>query len=177
MEISGKKELRKHFMEIRNGIKRSSREAVWESLKENPRFKKAKKIFCYVSAGSEPDTWLLMEEILKSGKTLAVPKCLDKKGNMEAVEIKSFSELKPGYFGIMEPEDGRMIEKPEIDLCIVPGLSFDRESYRLGYGGGYYDRFLFGSEIYSVGICFKELYKEKLPRETNDISVNEVVVV
>ena len=69
------------------------------------------------------------------------------------------------------------LEKEEIDLCIVPGLSFDKNGFRLGYGGGYYDRFLENTNMYAIGICFKELVADKLPREENDISVNEVIII
>ena len=172
-----KKELRKNFLKIRNEIKRDSAETVMSKLKENKHFKCAKTVFCYVSAGSEPDTWLILEEILKSGKFLAVPKCLDKIGKMVAIKIESLSDLKEGSFGIKEPVCGKRCEKSEIDLCIVPGLAFDKEGFRLGYGGGYYDRFLQGKDIYSIGICFTELVLERLPREENDIAVNEVIYI
>lgn len=172
-----KKELRKHFIGIRNKISRNSAVLVFEALEENPRFKTAKNVFCYVSAGSEPDTNLILQQILKRNKRLLVPKCLDKKGNMVAVEIKSLNELTIGSFGIKEPTKGQIVETTEIDLCIVPGLSFDKEGYRLGYGGGYYDRFLHDTNIYSIGICFKECKSETLPREENDIAVNEVIYI
>lgn len=172
-----KKNLRKQFLDIRNKIERNSAEAVFLAVKNNEFYRSAKKVFCYVSAGSEPDTFLLMEEILRAGKKLFVPKCLDKKGNMAAVEIKSLADLEVGTFGILEPEKKSGVDKKELDLCIVPGLSFDKEGFRLGYGGGYYDRFLENEEIYSIGLCFKECKAEKLPREEKDISVNEVVYI
>jgi len=172
-----KKELRKEFLKRRNEINRESAEVVVAKLNENEHFKEAKTIFCYVSAGSEPDTSLVLEEILKSGKVLAVPKCLDKNGNMAAIKIKSLSELIVGSFGIKEPVCGEVCKKSEIDLCVVPGLSFDKDGFRLGYGGGYYDRFLKEKDVYSIGICFNELYSERLPREENDIAVDEVLYI
>lgn len=175
--VMGKKELRKKYLDLRNKIEKKSEKILIDLLKEKEVFKNAKTIFCYVSAGGEPETDLLLDYILKSGKTLAVPKCLDKKGNMEAVEIKSLDDISEGFFGIREPKEGRFLDKEEIDLCIVPGLSFDREGFRLGYGGGYYDRFLENTNIYTIGVCFKELAVEKLPREENDISVNEVLII
>lgn len=176
--ISGEKKLlRKHFLNIRNGIKRNSAGEVKNTLKNNIYYNEAKKIFCYVSAGSEPETNLLLEEILKSGKTLAVPRCLDKKGNMAAIEIRSLDVLEEGCFGIKEPKEGRVMERKDFDLCIVPGLAFDGEGRRLGYGGGYYDRFLEGGSVYSIGLCFKECKAEKLPAEENDVPVNEVIFI
>lgn len=172
-----KKELRKKYLNIRNKIERQSKKVVIDLLKEKEVFENAKTVFCYVSAGSEPDTFLLLDYILKEGKTLAVPKCLDKKGNMAAVEINSLDDISEGFFGIREPKEGRIVEKEEIDLCIVPGLSFDKEGFRLGYGGGYYDRFLENTNIYTIGVCFEECVTDKLPREENDISVNEVISI
>ena len=172
-----KKELRKKYLELRNKIKRNSCKEVVDLIKDNEAFKNAKTIFCFVSAGSEPCTDLLIDYILKNGKTLAVPKCIDKKGNMAAVEIKSLDDISEGFFGIREPKEGRILEKEEIDLCIVPGLSFDNDGFRLGHGGGYYDRFLENTNIYTIGICFEELVSDKLPREENDIAVNEVIII
>lgn len=172
-----KKELRKKYLDLRNKIEGKSQKILIDLLKENEVFENAKTIFCYVSAGSEPKTDLLLDYILKTGKTLAVPKCLDKKGNMAAIEIKSLDDIREGFFGIREPKEGRVVEKEEIDLCIVPGLSFDKDGFRLGYGGGYYDRFLENTNMYTIGICFEELFADKLPREENDIAVSEVIII
>lgn len=172
-----KEELRKYYFNIRKELNKKPQELVLEKLKNNSEFIKAKCVFCYVSAEKEPDTWLLLEEILKMKKILAVPKCLDKKGNMTAVEIDNLAALKKGCFGIYEPESGREIKKEEIDLCIVPGLAFDKKGFRLGYGGGYYDRFLKNGKFYSIGLCFSETFAKCLPKDEFDIPVDEVVIV
>ena len=175
--MENKKVLRKKFMEIRNNINRESACLVRDGILKNSVYKEAKCVFCYVSLGSEPDTMLIIKEILKSDKKLCVPKCVDKNGNMIAVEIKSTKDLKDGFFGIKEPVSGEEISKENIDFCIVPGLSFDEKGFRLGYGGGYYDKFLKDNKIYTVGICFKECRSDILPTEETDISVNDVLYI
>lgn len=172
-----KKELRKKFINARNNIIKETKFSVAEKVCSLSEYKNAECVFCYVSKKGEADTTLLLERILLDKKRLLVPRCTDKCGNMEAVEIKALSWLKEGYYGIKEPEKGEVTEKSEIDLCIVPGIAFDEDGYRIGYGGGYYDRFLKDIKAYTVGICFKELKAESIPKEENDISVNNVIFV
>ncbi len=172
-----KKELRKKYLDIRNSLARKSGDAVLAGAAAFEKYNRAKTVFCYVSAGSEADTKKLLSDILGCGKTLAVPRCIDKNGNMEAVKIKSLSELKKGAFGISEPTGGEVIDKKDIDLAFVPGIAFDKSGFRLGYGGGFYDRYLENSGIYSIGVCFEELFVSKLPTDENDQKVNALIII
>ena len=163
-DLSSKKELRRELLKRRKEVNNPDAErAVFEKVITEDVFLSAEVIFCYVSYGSEMGTRLLIREILRQGKTLVVPKCVDDKGHMIGVEIKSEDDLKSGMYGILEPE-GCEFEKEKIDLAIVPGIAFDKEGIRLGYGKGYYDRFLKGLKGETIGICHKELVFEKLPR-------------
>lgn len=174
-EISQKNELRRELLKRRCEVNNPDAErAVFEKIIKEEAYLSAEVIFCYVSYGTEVGTRNLIREILRVGKTLVVPKCIDDKGHMIGVEIKSEDELKCGMYAIPEPE-GEEFDKKKIDLAIVPGVAFDREGFRLGYGKGYYDRFLKGISAKTIGICHKELLFDKLPRGEYDIPVDKVI--
>ncbi len=174
-ELSLKNELRRELLKRRGEVNNSEAErAVFEKIIKEDAFLTAEVIFCYVSYGSEVGTRLLIRESLRLGKTLVVPKCTDYNGHMIGIEIKSEDDLKKGMFGIFEPE-GEEFEREKIDLAIVPGIAFDKEGFRLGYGKGYYDRFLKGLKAKTIGICHKHLLFDKLPRGKYDIPVGKVI--
>lgn len=130
-------------------------------------------VFCYVSGADECATDEILSFCLKRGIPLAVPFC-EERGVMTARIISSLSQLKQGYFGLMEPpKDAPVLETP--DLVIVPGLAFDREGFRLGRGGGYYDRWLAGFGGDTIGLCRNDRLLEHLPRDAWDVPVCAVV--
>ena len=90
-------------------------------------------------------------------------------------KLKSQGELKDGMYGIKEPVSDVPCDKKSIDLAIIPALAFDTKGFRLGYGKGYYDRFLADTDINTIGICHKELLVPKLPHDEFDISVDKVI--
>lgn len=116
----------------------------------------ASLILTYVSTAIEVDTKGLIERAFLDGKRVGVPRCVPGTRQMEFYEIKSLDELKPGTFGVLEPDPDpeRLLPADPGGLCIVPGLCFDNDGYRLGYGKGYYDRFLSGYTGFTVGICY-----------------------
>lgn len=134
-----------------------------------PEYIKAKFIFIFVGVKDEIDTKPLIEASLAAGKTVAVPKC-KKNSVMDAVVIKSLNDLKSGYFGLLEPIDSSHILMPsEIDFAIIPCLSCDTRGNRLGYGGGYYDRYLSGAAFPYAVVCRDESISESIPTESFDI--------
>ncbi|MCL2391096.1 MAG: 5-formyltetrahydrofolate cyclo-ligase [Oscillospiraceae bacterium] len=142
------------------------------SLKE---FTAAKSIMLYCSIGNEPDTLALAKAALAAGKNVAFPFCL-KKGIMQAHHVRSLNELKPALLGIpAPPESSPIIERDKLDLIIVPALIFDKARYRLGYGGGYYDRYLDGINAYTVGITRHRLLRDEVPRAPHDVAVDCLV--
>ena len=166
--------LRKELLSLRKSGKCGS--VSIEMLKNYPEFLNAKTVFCYISAHGEVETHSLIEELLKE-KTVAVPYCVDSNGHMIASKITSLDELKDGKFGIPEPILPKEFPKTEIDFVIVPGVAFDKDGYRLGYGKGYYDRFLCDISPYKLGVCREEFYLEKLPHGQHDIKMDNILVI
>lgn len=162
-------------------------------------YKNAETILCYIASRSEPETRPIIEDALASGKRVACPRCTDSAGHMDFRYISGFSQLVPGRFGLLEPDPvlcpvydrrgdiagdagagaGRGIpDKRDTQnniLCIVPGLSFDLAGGRLGYGKGYYDRFLAEFAGISAGICYEMMLSEELPRGEHDRNVDIIV--
>ena len=135
----------------------------------------ARKTMIYHSVGREPDTLRTIDSAYALGKSVALPRCY-KGGVMEAREIKGLEALVPGMLGIPAPPDSAALIKPEeFELIFVPGLMFDESGYRLGYGGGYYDRYLSETSAFTVGLARDRLVTDKLPREPHDISVKCLV--
>ena len=163
---------RKEILKIRKSL--PQRKADINAFESNTFFKKASVVFCYVSFENEISTLDLIKELLKE-KRVVVPYCTDKNGTMICVEIKSIAELKIGSYGILEPCNPIEFDKKEIDLCIVPGLAFDSFGGRIGFGKGYYDRFLSSANAYKIGICHKELFFGSVPKDEFDIFMDEVI--
>lgn len=166
-----KLEIRKKFREIRRNIKPA---AVTEKIYAAECYRLAEKIFIFVSFGSEIDTLPFINRALEDNKNVAVP-VMQSEGNMVFIKISSLSELIPNKYGIPEPkyDTKKIIIADSNTLIAVPGLAFDREKYRIGYGGGYYDRYL-SENMYmaAVGMCYEKQLTDRLPREETDIPVD-----
>lgn len=150
-------------------------ELILEKLLACEQIKNSDVFFCYVNYKSEVDTKKLILELLRQGKTVAVPLTLEKKKKLVAVTISNIEkDLEPGYCTILEPKKelaGRScIDPGEIDIIIVPGSVFDKCCGRMGYGGGFYDRFIDyqAPEALRVGLCFDLQLIEKLKLESHD---------
>ena len=146
--MTNKTEIRKYIKEMKKNLTeeeirlRSNR--IAKKLFAQPFYEQAECIYLYVSYNEEIDTVGIIEHILEDKKRVAVPKVVDK--NMEFHEITSLDQLSEGAFGIQEPTVNKPVsEDPEwasSNLMIIPGLAFDKNGSRIGYGGGYYDRYL-----------------------------------
>lgn len=145
-----------------------------QKIKALKEFRKARIIAIYYPMANEIDLSELLEEKFK---TWVIPKALGA-SVMVFFETNNFQDLTPGRYGVMEPpSSNRFIKKDAIDLVITPALAFDKNKYRLGRGGGYYDKLL--SELpetsTTIGICFKELNKDQLPTEDHDKPVDILI--
>ena len=142
------------------------------SLKE---YTAARSIMIYYSVEREIDTLMIADAALAAGKTVAFPYCY-RGGIMDAKIVDSLGELEVSMLGIPAPlESARVIAPAELDLIIVPALAYDLEGYRIGYGGGYYDRYLVNLDAFTVGLARERLVKDRFPREAHDIAVKCVI--
>ena len=143
-----------------------------------PNFKSAKVIGAYYPKGSEVNTLNILSKVLEGQKILALPATLgDKIFFYKISNIKDLGDqLILSKFGIKEPSPSSAEPVDEIDMIIVPGIAFDRNGYRLGYGRGYYDRYLQNKKcVFSLGLAFEiQLLNNNLPREHFDRRVNAV---
>jgi len=132
-------------------------------------------VHAYIPMGNEIDIKPLLEKLLQNNTTVVVPKTL-KKRKLEHLVLESFSNLEAGVYGTSHPKNGTVFTG-EIDLVIVPGLAFDTENYRLGYGGGYYDTFLAEhSKAYTVGIGYPFQKVNSVPKEVHDACLSTVLI-
>ncbi len=141
---------------------------VCERLMRSPEYGRAGAIFCFVGFGAEIDTRPFLWRAAAEGKRICVPRCRDG-GEMDAVMIRGEEDLSPGTLGIPEPPPGfPAADIGEIGLAVVPCLAADGEGWRLGRGGGYYDRFLARFHGETLLLCPEKLVLPRVPRETWD---------
>ncbi len=137
------------------------------------QYKKSKTIMFFVSFNSEAYTHDMIRKSLKD-KTVVVPKVVHHE--IEPSVIIDFDNLISGKFGILEPIDVIKIAYKNIDLVLVPGIAFDKEGHRIGYGFGYYDRFLRKvPKAIKIGLAFDFQVADKIPREEHDAPVDLIV--
>jgi 5-formyltetrahydrofolate cyclo-ligase len=130
------------------------------------------RCFCFVSGKNECSTQPVIEHCLSNGIPLAVPLC-EGGGIMTARMLTELSQLSAGKYGIMEPpSDAAVMTDPSV--VIVPGICFDSEGFRLGRGGGYYDRYLTGRNCLKIGLCRSSRLTVALPRDGWDIPVDVI---
>jgi len=151
-----------------------------DNLISTGQFHKAQTIMFYLAMLQEIDTADSMQAAWQQKKTVVVPKVFWDRKEMRAVRINSFDEeFSQAIAGLRNPKSSDEVSIEEIDLIIVPGLAFDRWGYRLGRGGGYYDKFLADKKLRAnkCGFCFAEqlLKEDNLPISKNDINVDLVV--
>ena len=141
------------------------------------QYNKTDCLLCYVSTDIEVDTRRIIQQALEDGKKVAVPRCVPGTRLMEFYYIHSLSELSDGAFGVLEPtpDPERLLTDLSRGLCLIPALCYDLQGYRLGYGKGYYDRFLasFGGSL--VGLCYSDCIESHLPHGRYDRPVETLV--
>ena len=168
-----KRKLRRELIERRRAMDKTAKEAadkdIFEQLK--PLVDNAGAVFTYASTDIEVDTRRLIAYCLERKIPVALPVSGD---TLSFYYINDVSELKKGRFGIDEPPADRPANADENTLCIVPALCADGEGLRLGYGRGYYDRFLSGFPGKSVIICYSG-FKREVPAEPHDFGANLTV--
>lgn len=176
-----KKELRQQFKKQLSSIDKCTFEQysylIAKQLVQLQEFKEANTIAITLSRFPEVDTWQIIRNGWQLGKRIVVPKCFPQTKEMVFKEITSFTQLESVYFGLFEPIEGQTIEVPkaELDLIIVPGMAFTSDGYRLGFGGGYYDRYLQDFKGTTISLAFSSQIHNNLPIENHDIPVKTII--
>ena len=174
-----KKKLRKQMLSMRAKLSKPFKQkydewicdALWTIIKRYD----FKTVHCYLPMGQEINITPLIEKMLIENVTVITPKTLPKR-KLQNLVLNSLDELEKGVFGTSHPSNAKEFQG-QYDLIIVPGLSFDELNYRLGYGGGYYDGFMADyPNARKIGIFYPFQKSEKVPVESHDLKLDEVLV-
>ena len=173
-----KKELRSQI----KAAKKAMSEAQIEDLSRNlclqflqtDEYRNANTIYGYLPYNQEVRTWSLLEQAIKDGKKVAVPKVYG--DEMRFIYMDDLKAVFEGYAGIPEPIADEPVADDPTALVLMPGLAFDKEGHRIGYGGGFYDRFLENEPNHpTVALCYNFQLLEHLDTEEHDIPVDRVL--
>ncbi len=152
---------------------------ILDRVRTLPEWTGLQTVLVYLPLPGEVDTWPLIRELWGRGaRTLAPCCCPERAGEMDFLEFRSKDELLPGRYDILEPDRRVCIQcaPHDADAVLVPALAFDRDGYRLGFGGGYYDRLLsrLDPHTLTIGPAFHATLQDRLPREAHDQPVRVV---
>lgn len=168
---------------LEEALRKIADRQILDRICQQEAYQQADLLLVYVNYKSEVNTTQLIQRALLEGKRVAVPKVMDKNGSMEFYEIESLEQLEKGYQGILEPviehrkcisletESGR-------SLMILPGAVFDCRGNRIGYGGGFYDRYLERHSIaglYTIAVCYEVQVVEHIPTDIHDYPVDCII--
>ena len=178
-----KERLRKRVLATRTGLDRGqvkvSGQAILKRVLGLEAYRRAKLVHTYVSSKeNEVDTRALIGTCLAQGKRVAVPVVMPGTKTLSHALIDSLDQLVVGPYGLAQPDPAEATRLPaeaRIDLVVVPGLAFDRRGQRIGWGGGYYDRFLAQVQAVKIGLCYDALVLDCIPGEPHDVPVDMVV--
>ena len=171
MELD-KKQLRKKLIQMRLTFDENQKQShfIIEKLKKDVHFKQSKKIGIYLSYRNEVDTWKLIQEF-KEKKEFYVPIVR----GQEMYFTKYKEPMQKNKYGILEPNEKIENNKNKLDLMIVPLVGYNQDNYRLGYGGGYYDRYLKKYKGYTIGLAYTFQYLKDYQPESFDIPLNQII--
>ena len=173
---SEKTSLREFLLEKRDGtsfdLMKIASKSILKKLKKIESFRNAQKIGAYYPIGSEILTQDIMQEALSEGKEVFLPKVIGK--NMEFRKIENFSNLENGSFDIMEPRNECPVDN-NLDVILVPTVGISPTGVRLGYGHGFYDRFLAENKIETISLTLEKQIIKNIPRSNHDVIINWIV--
>lgn len=174
--VLDKKELRRYMIKKRLNLDEKDyhqrSDLIINRLKNNEFFKKAKNIGIYFSYRHEVETISLIKEII-SEKNIYAPKIHGR--DMNFIKITNLSNLVKNQYGILEPIGNEIVNKKQLDLLIVPLVAYDKDYNRLGYGGGYYDRFLMDYQGQTIGLAFSFQKVQHLAIEDYDLPLDMII--
>lgn len=166
--------LRKKYKEKRDNIKNkvTKDNLIYQKVINNKDILSSKTLLIYISINNEVDTIKIINYFLNT-KNIAVPKIID--NDMFFCYVTNLNELTSGKYNIPEPTNENIVTDFDNAICIVPGICYDKNNYRVGYGKGYYDRFLSKNKIKTIGLCYKECMIEKIDNDKYDYKIDEVI--
>ena len=171
-----KSALRKHLLEKRDATSAELRdiasEKIHENLKKNSSFINAQNIACYFPIGSEVNTHNIILDILKQGKNLLLPRIID--NDIEFYIVSNLERLEKGSFEIMEPKDSCERAK-KIDCILIPTVGISKLGVRLGYGKGYYDRFLSSTDAVKISLTYSKQIVKSIPSDSHDVKIDWII--
>ena len=178
-----KKGLRKAMLQKRNRLEKNyldrANEKITKDFLASSDYCDCSNIFIYISYSSEVDTQRIIDRALADGKKVLVPRTFPERKEMIALQISNFNtQLCQTCTGILEPNfvDKNAFPPEQIDLIIVPGVAFDPRGYRIGYGGGYYDKYLsLATKAKKIGFAYEESMIEEIPAEEHDQKVDAIL--
>lgn len=150
---------------------------IEQRLFGSPDWKQSSTVSITISKPPELDTWNIIKRGWEEGKTMVVPKCLPEDRRLIFYKLNDFHQLEQSYFNLFEPDPANSVavHNESIELMIVPGLSYTTGGYRLGFGGGYYDRLLSSFSGTTMSLAFEEQMVESLPIESFDMQVSTIL--
>ena len=184
--FNDKKALRKEILTKRSILDAVEKEEkdrkILDRFYDSNYYREAKNIFIYISYDSEINTKGIIKKALRDNKKIYVPRTEFKTRLMDAVEITSLNNLIESEYGILEPSvEEPHIDPNEIDLIVVPGVAFDRNGGRMGYGAGFYDRYFKKinednmKKVIKLALAYDFQILEKIPMNEQDVPVNYII--
>jgi 5-formyltetrahydrofolate cyclo-ligase len=152
--------------------------AIAERLNSIPEFRDARALLIYVSSkDNEVDTLEPIRNALDDNRMVLVPVAMPSTREILWSQLRSLDDLEPSTFGILEPRNDRVrpVEPTEADVAIIPGIAFDAAGHRIGYGGGYYDRFLGKFRGTKIALAYELQIRDSIPIEPHDLPVDVIV--
>lgn len=173
MKHTLRQEVRERCKALTPALRSQKSKIIWEKLKERPEFKSAQKILVYLSKEGEVETHEEIQKLFEK-KDVFAPKIQERV--MSIHPIRSWDNLEPGTFKILEPKNCKSIASKELDLVLVPGIAFDKNGHRIGHGKGHYDRLLKHTSATKIGLAFHEqILDNEVPFEDHDIPMNLII--
>ena len=179
-----KTEIREYYLAKRRGLEDAERaeknEKICKNMLGSATFRYADIILMYYPKPDEIDIRPVAEAARAAGKKIAFPRCNPADHTMVFHYVSSLDELLPGSYNLMEPAESLPAFTPELAekcnvACIVPAVVFDKKGFRIGYGGGYYDRYLAGFRGTKVGFAYRDFIVNSVPHGRFDLTVDVMI--
>lgn len=172
-QIRNEMKVKRRFMK-KNEVAEKSHKAA-EFFLNSEIYKSARVIMLYMPLGNEADTSEIIKRAFEDGKSLVLPVTNEETGKITPVAFEENTFLEKGGFSVAEPKNSVEIKKSEIDAVIVPGIAFDKNGARVGFGKGCYDMFLADSRATKVGLCYEFQVFEEIPADLHDVKMDFIL--